>query len=377
MSVPKQRVVLIQEHLPHYRTRFFSLLREALATEGVELVLIHGKAHDQRLITEPLDWAHSVPLVKVGPIIWHRLGHLCKGADLIIVPQEVKYLRCHWLHLKSRLGGSAFAFWGHGRNFQSKNFDSPTERVKRFLSRHVDWWFAYNDLSARVVRELGYPAKLITTVGNAIDTASLIRARVALPAEKIKAVRAELDLRSENVAVYTGGLYPNKRIDFLLETAKTIRARVPDFELIIIGDGPERGTVEQAAAQNPWIHAVGPKNDEAKVPYWALAKLLLMPGGVGLVILDSFALGVPMVTTDTTLHGPEIDYLRDGVNGVLIPCGDSVTTYAEQVAELLLDKATLVRLRDGAIASGTHYSIEKMTLNFVDGIIRVITTKAP
>lgn len=368
-----KRVVIIQEHLPHYRAHFFSLLRQGMAAKGVELILIHGDAQDHRLITEPLEWAHPVTMVKVGPFVWHRLGSLCEGANLVIVPQEVKYLRCHWLQLKCRLGGGAFAFWGHGRNFQSRDAKSPAERLKRFLSRHADWWFAYNDLSARIVRDLGFPAERITTVGNAIDTAALIRARAGLTANEIERVRQQLGLRTENVAVFTGGLYPNKRIGFLLEAAIAIRAKIPDFELIIIGDGPERGLVDAAVSRNPWIHAVGAKNDEAKIPYWALSKLLLMPGGVGLVILDSFALGVPMVTTDTRLHGPEIDYLEDSVNGVMVACGDSAALYADAVAGLLRDPATLTSLRAAAIAAASDHSIESMSANFLKGVVDALS----
>ncbi len=81
-----------------------------------------------------------------------------------------------------------------------------------------------------------------------------------------------------------------------------IRRDIPDFELVVIGKGPEADFIETAAAQHEWIHFVGPKSDDEKVPYWALSKLLLMPGLVGLVVLDSFALGVPMITTDYPYH---------------------------------------------------------------------------
>ena len=45
----------------------------------------------------------------------------------------------------------------------------------------------------------------------------------------------------------------------------------------------------------------------------------LLPGAVGLGVLDSFAFDVPLVTVDLPYHGPEIDYVRDGENGVKLP----------------------------------------------------------
>jgi glycosyltransferase involved in cell wall biosynthesis len=188
-------------------------------------------------------------------------------------------------------------------------------------------------------------------------------------------VRNELGLNSENVAVYTGGLYPNKRIDFLLDAAILIRKTIPDFELIVIGDGPDRDRVSVAASRHPWIHDIGPKNDQAKVPYWALAKLLLMPGLVGLVVVDSFALGVPLVTTDFPYHSPEIDYLENDINGLLVPCGPSAGHYATAVADLLLDPTRLERLRAGALSSSAEHTIEKMAGNFAMGVIQALDSK--
>lgn len=369
-------VIIIQEHLPHYRIPFFEELRKILSDEGVCLSVIHGNVVARQYVAEELSWSSAVGMLDFGGFRFHRnsiqAGISC---DLLISPQEVKYIVPFLLQISSKIGGPKFAFWGHGKNFQASSRSNFTERVKRVLSRRCDWWFAYNDLSAAVVRDLGYPVERITTVGNAIDTTSLAKQRESITDAEREAIRSELGITSTNVAVYTGGLYPMKRIGFLIEAAKRIRDRIPDFELIVIGDGPDRRIVSEAASANRWIHDLGSKNDRDKVPYWMISKLLLMPGGVGLVILDSFALGVPMVTTDTRLHGPEIDYLKDGRNGLLIGCGESVETYADGVVGLLQDESRLERLRQGALASAADHTIEKMARNFATGVLNAL--KAP
>ena len=365
-------VLIIQEHLPHYRIPFFERLRSSLASTGVELQLIHGKIREARFVESALDWATGVELVRLGPMVWHRALKHCRHRDLIIAPQETKYLLSHLLQTRYWAGGPPFAFWGHGRNFQARNPNSPSERVKRFIAPRVHWWFAYNDLSARVVRDLGYPAERITSVGNAIDTSHLIERLKSVTEDELARIRTKLGLKATNVAVFTGGLYEHKRIEFLIEAALKIRERIPDFELLVIGDGPLRSFVARAAAHHPWIHDLGRQNDDEKVPYWALSKVLLMPGGVGLVVLDSFALGVPMITTDTHLHGPEIDYLRNNVNGLLVPCGSDSERYADEVIKLMRDPAALARLRDGAINSASEYSIERMVDNFTQGVMAAL-----
>ncbi len=310
-------------------------------------------------------------------LVWHR--HTLARAlasDLVIAPQEIKYLVPLLALVLSRLTHARFAFWGHGKNFQASNPNCLRERIKRYLSRRVDWWFAYNDLSARVVCETGFPWTRITSVVNSIDTSALTARRATLTEGEIRAAREELGIHTNNVAIYTGGLYPVKRLPFLIRALECIRCEVPDFEFIIIGDGPERPWLDKAITSHPWIHVLGSKNDHTKVPYWALARILLMPGGVGLIILDSFALGVPMVTTDTHLHGPEIEYLRNGENGVLVECGGSHQEYADAVIRLLRNPAEIRRLKTGAIASTGHYSIQNMAKNFANGVLLALKEKA-
>jgi glycosyltransferase involved in cell wall biosynthesis len=140
----------------------------------------------------------------------------------------------------------------------------------------------------------------------------------------------------------------------------------------VIGDGPERFKIKEAAQAEPWIHDLGSKNDHDKVPFWAMAKLLLMPGLVGLVVVDSFALGVPLVTTDYPFHSPEIDYLKDGENGCVVPCGDDPSAYADAVVALLRDPDRIERLKAGAIASAAEHTIENMAKNFANGVMRCI-----
>ncbi len=364
-----KKVVIIQEHLPHYRRRFFEELRKRLAGTDVHLEVIFGNHGDPRFVVDPPAWAKPVDLVKLGPLVWHRAYGLVRDADLVIVPQEVKYLLSHVLQIKSWLGRGKFAFWGHGRNFQAVNPDSFPERLKRFLTLRVDWWFAYNDLSARLVSGLGFPSDRITSVGNSVDTDLLIETRRSVTEAELNALRNRLGIHSSNVCIFTGGLHHHKRIEFLLEAAKLVRQRVPDLELLMIGDGPERDRVREASAKHPWIHDLGKMGDAEKVPFWMLGHLLLMPGLVGLVVVDSFALGVPTVTTNYPYHSPEIDYLQSGRNGMIVNDWQSVDRYAEAVADLLIHPESLERIREGALASAALYSIERMVDGMEAGIL--------
>ena len=368
-----KRVLIIQEHLPHYRIPFFECLRTQLSASGVQLDVICNAQHSSQFVGGRMAWATRVAMPRLLGLVWHRRTLArALASDLVIAPQEIKYLVPLLVLAISRVNSTRFAFWGHGKNFQAASENSIKEQLKRFLSRRVDWWFAYNNLSARVVHETGFPTERTTSVVNSIDTTALSARRADLTADEISAARIQLGISTDNVAIYTGGLYPLKRLPFLIQSVELIRHQIPDFEFIIIGDGPERPWLENIVLNKPWIHFLGAKSDHDKVPYWAISKVLLMPGGVGLIILDSFALGVPMMTTDTHLHGPEIEYLNSGDNGVLVECGKSPQAYANAVVRILRTPTALQHLQAGAMASANHYTIQQMAANFTSGILAAL-----
>jgi glycosyltransferase involved in cell wall biosynthesis len=65
------------------------------------------------------------------------------------------------------------------------------------------------------------------------------------------------------------------------------------------------------------------------------AKLAVMPAAAGLFIQQAFDYGLPIVVgNDMRSHGPEIELVREGENGLFFENGDS-THLADQLMKLL------------------------------------------
>ena len=366
----EKTVLIIQEHLPHYRVPFFNLLYKELTARGISLRLVFSPQRKESLIAGSIPWAEPVPIRWLGPIGFQKIFSMAKHADLIVMPQEVKYASLSFLMAMRPIGRWKIALWGHGKNFQAFNPNSLVELYKQFLSRRVDWWFVYNNLSAQIVINLGFPPNKITNVMNSIDTSTLLQARDAISPTQQSNLRKELGLFSKNVGIYSGGLYAQKRIPFLLDACVEIRKFVPDFEMIVIGKGPDVSLIKHFAHQHAWLHYVGPKDDHAKVPFFSIAKVFLMPGLVGLAVLDSFALGVPLVTTAYPYHSPEIDYLKNDNNGYIVSDWENPREYAMFVASLLADEYSQLRVIENGRRDLSNYSVEKMSHRFAQGIIQ-------
>ena len=371
----RQRVVCVQRRLPHYRVPLFNTLRAELAQRGIDFDLVHGNATPSELEKSDagqIDWAQFVPCTYwLGDqICWQNPSRQIRSADLVILTQENKLVfnllalarRQHW----------RLAFWGHGRNMQSAKPQSWRERFKRWTSRQVDWWFAYTALSSRTVQADGFPAGRITDLQNAIDTQTLIQQCQRVTEADTAALRLQLALGDGPLGLFVGSLYPDKRLDFLLEAARNLAQAVPGFCMVIVGDGPQRQALADAAKTLPWLRVVGPKRGHDKAVFLRCATAMLNPGLVGLGILDAFAGGLPMVTTDFGLHSPEIEYLRNGENGVMTP--NKLSDFVAGCAALLASPDQCQRMAAAGFADAQRYTVHNMARNFSNGIVAALSS---
>jgi glycosyltransferase involved in cell wall biosynthesis len=295
-----------------------------------------------------------------------------RGAELVVIGQETALVHNYPLQVWRRFGGPRLAYFGHGKDFQSARPDSVAERIKRLCINQVDWWFAYTERTAAVVTGAGFPLDRITVFNNAIDTSAMAQEIASLDPAAQTALRRSLFGGSQNIGVYVGRLYREKRIGFLLDSAHLVHEAVPDFHLLIIGSGPDAGLAEAAAAELPWVHFAGERFGAEWAALASLGSVYLMPGVVGLGVLDAFAYGTPMVTTDISYHPPEIAYLRHSENALIV--ADDVRTYAKAVTELLDDEALRLRLRRGGEVALRTLTIEAMARRFADGVLEALTS---
>lgn len=367
-------VVIFQRVIKQYRKPFFEALAAELEAQNVRLRVVYGKPGQREAAR-----ADNVSLAAGTGIEVHNLRLLADrlllqpafspvfGADLVIIPQENCYALNYLLLAASLLGLKKVAFWGHGRNRQRAG-RGVSEWLKRKMLNATSWWFAYTPGTADYLVRNGVRESAITNVQNSVDTAGFSRLLRGIRNDELDDLRRDLGISATaRVGLYCGALTPDKDVEFLIDAARAIRHGVPAFELLILGSGERQRVVEEAARQEEWIHHAGPRFDVEKARHYRLAEVVLNPGTVGLAVLDAFAAGLPLVTTDIPNHGPEIEYLRHRVDG-LITSHDR-DTYAGEVARLLEDRAALRKMQRRARASSERYTLEAMVGKFREGIL--------
>lgn len=381
-SVVMPVVVVMQRRLTHYRVCFFEALKLELLSRGIKLVLVYGQPNPMEMNKNDqghIDWAVQVVnrYWKIGHqyLVFQPYPAKFKKADLVIATQENSIISNH-LHLFRRLiFGTKIAFWGHGANLQSKHRNGLKERFKRFTSRKVSWWFAYTQLSADLVAATGFSRSRITVLNNAIDTDELKHQLLSVSPEETHELRQSLGFGDGLVGVFVGSLYEEKRLEFLFAAADDIHRYLPSFNLLIIGDGNERDKVKSWCAKRPWAKWVGARVDREKAAYISMAQIMLNPGLVGLGLLDSFVCEVPMITTTSAMHSPEISYLENNVNGIMT--ADDLKSYVVTCISLLRNHKKLNELRAACNVSAKKYTVANMVSRFVDGVMGCIDETNP
>lgn len=372
----RRDVVFQTRILTHYRVPFHEAVKQRLGGNGVNYRLLVGCPTTEESLkgdAGSLPWQENIRSTYVGS---SRAVYLScpklRSNDLLIIGQENTILSNYITQLRRPFGGARLAFFGHGRNFQSKSANGAAEAFKRFWATKVDWWFAYTEESARAVERTGFDAEKITVFNNSIDVKQIKSDIESVKYSEVENLRKDLVLGSRNVGIYIGGMYDLKRIPFILKAAEMIRKRIPDFHLVFIGSGVDYGLVEQAARVSTWIHALGPKFGREKAVIASLANVMLMPGLIGLGVLDAFAYSTPIVTTAVPFHSPEIAYLRDGYNGIVVPDAENLEAYVDSVCDVLSNDSKRKTLQQGGEASLKAYSIESMADRFVGGVMRAL-----
>lgn len=365
----RPKVVIIQRRMTQYRLPLLNRMREQLDAAGMELIVVYGDPlPDERLKADSgdLPWGIHVPCHYWfnGRLCWQNAMPVVCNANMVVVTQENKLLFNYVNPLLKK--DRKWAFWGHGANLQSGNPHGFKERFKRWTTNRVDWWFAYTEISADLVRGAGFPDERITVLNNTVDTCELHRQRQSVTPQETRALREQLGFSQGPVGVYVGSFYAQKRLDFLLAAAEMIRREVPEFQLLLVGDGPERDKVRAWCDAKPWARWVGAKFGREKAACMSMAQIMLNPGLVGLGILDAFVCGVPLLTTDCGIHSPEIAYLEHGKNGVMTP--NDLDAYVSACVLLLRDSEALETLRVGCALSASEYTLENMVARFTNGI---------
>ena len=366
-----KKVLILHGFTTEYRIPFLKELNRILLENNISMKVVVGQPskYEKYDKIETCDFFIFVRNTYIyfnkSYLIWEPVLSYLKGNDLVIMRQAKRHLVNPFVYFSCILSNKKTALWG---NMKSYIFKKAGNQIFS-LNNKVDHWFAYNDLTKKIVESIGFPSEKITSVHNSIDTKSERAIYNSITDEEIGILRAKYGIEtSDIVGLFCSRLYSDKRIDFLLHSITKVKEDIPNFKFFVVGDGLEYNKILEFSKMNQeWFFAVGAQYGRNKIKYFKLSNFQLIPGLVGLHIVDSFAFECPIITTINTFHSVEIDYLKNGENGVMSE--DSLEEYVNSIINVCKNKKLYEFLKVGCRESAKLYTIENMAQRFANGII--------
>ena len=211
----------------------------------------------------------------------------------------------------------------------------------------------------RVLRRICY-SWASQVVAQTHDAAAWIegrcRTRVAVIPNPLRAL-PQLGYNREPFIVSVGRLSQEKGFDVLLRAFARIRHQFPDWCLYIVGEGPERRSLEALCADlelGECVHFLGQLQD---VEEWLARSGLMVHAsrreGFPNAVLEAMGMGAAVICADCP-SGPS-ELIQDGVNGRLVPVGD-VEALAGVMSELMAQPGVREALGREAIRVRDQYA---------------------
>lgn len=165
----------------------------------------------------------------------------------------------------------------------------------------------------------------------------------------------------KKVVLFVGRLAEKKGVSYAIEAMRQVNNAI----LVIAGDGPLKSKLQRQAEtvqkeSGSTILFLGAKTHEELKGIYASADLFVMPSitakdgdkeGFGLVILEAFASGLPIVASRS---GGITDIVKDGVNGYLAEEKD-VSGLADRINIVLQDKNIYNKMQTEAKKTAQRY----------------------
>ncbi|WP_232307427.1 glycosyltransferase family 4 protein [Sphingobium chungbukense] len=170
-----------------------------------------------------------------------------------------------------------------------------------------------------------------------------------------------------------GRLVPQKGFDLLLAAFARAAPRIPDWKLVIWGEGPERAALERQRDRLGLAERVSLPGVTRHPGEWIgetdLFVLSSRYEGWGIVVGEAMGAGLPVIAFDCQ-WGPA-EMIEHGVSGLLVANGDSAAL-GDAVASLCNDAPRRMALGDGARRRMATFGHDQVLARWQSVIVAVL-----
>jgi len=346
-----KRVLLLHGGLiSHYRVPIYNYLLSRFRDTGIDFSIAGSAIQSDS--PSPVDF----PFYKIhmSLVAWLQVVRAVRP-DAVILFSGLRHLFLLPFVWILRTMNIRVIYWGHGIDLSNKQ---AHRSLYSFLHSSCHAIILYSEHLRQYIDKKNWYKVFIAN-----NTLCLCNLPFSLSQSERLSILASHNISTAKNVIFTGRIQKRKRILDLLEAAKTIRKE--DVGVILVGPNTDNVLPEQLPPEVTYIRAL---YGEELLKLMMACDVYCCPGAVGLNLVDAMACGLPFVTEDVEYHGPEIMYLKNGENGIVVPKGRS-DLLAGALMMLLNDDE--LRHKMAECAKDTYNreaSIEQMYQGFIKSV---------
>ncbi|MGC1307617.1 MAG: glycosyltransferase [Phormidesmis sp.] len=188
---------------------------------------------------------------------------------------------------------------------------------------------------------------------------------IGVDVEKFSCVSSQI---RDPIVLFVGRLVEVKGCEFLIKAMAKVQSILPNAELVILGDGPLKNTLEKMACKTlKNCRFLGFQPPSVVKDWMQRAKVFSVPSvstksgyteAFGIAFLEAQSMGLPVVSS---LSGGIPEAVKDTETGFLVPEKDS-QALADRILTLLRDESLWYQMSQNAVArTRSHFDIKKQT----------------
>lgn len=277
------------------------------------------------------------------------------GAIALPLASELRTPLIVTLHGYDVTVSAEFLRRGHGRVYM--------KRKQRLLDQ-ASLFICVSEFIKQKALEAGFPNSKLRVHHIGVDRA-------------VFTARSEMD--RQDVVLFVGRLVEKKGCKYLIQAMDIVQKKRKDISLVIIGDGPQRQSLESlATAKGVACQFLGTQPTHVIREWLGRARVLCLPSvtakdgaseGLPIVLTEAQAMAVPVVSS---IHAGIPEVVRDGETGLLAPERD-FDALAGHIFRYLSDKTFWRRCSEAAPKWIQHrFDLHKQTRELEDIYARVM-----
>jgi glycosyltransferase involved in cell wall biosynthesis len=294
--------------------------------------------------------------------------------EIVISEGAPSYITLWFMIILKTFFRFKLSVWSHGIKYTEMvhPFHTMRGKVQLFIFNWADSILLYSDERADIIKKYINRPQKVFVARNTLDTDSFKNIYDKLSSKGKDIVRSEIGFNNHVNLIYVGRLIETKKIADVIYAVKILSVSMK-IAFHIVGEGPERKSLEDLAADNNNIKFYGKIFDPfltGKMIY--CSDIMVNPGYIGLSIIHAFSFGCPVITYRYQdgigpVHSPEVEYLKEGINGVF--CNHGPDFLAKEIKTLIQDTDRLKEMSCEAIK--TAYNEASISI-MMEGIRKML-----